>query len=123
LRPNDLPPILNDSYWAAMLKRQKWQENAGDLWRTEDVVAVFGDVAFMFKTTAQLWVEDLDRHHGLSPEMRATITQQVDNLLEQVHEKMIDLPKARHTRSSATEEGAVPDQQPKPESPEGVDIV
>ncbi len=123
LRPNDLPPILNDSYWAAMLKRQKWQENAGDLWRTEDVIAVFGDVAFMIKTTAQLWVEDLDRMHGLSPEMRATVTQQVDKLLQQVHEQMIELPRARHTRSSVAEEGAIPEEQPRPAAPEGADLV
>ena len=123
LRPNDLPPILNDAYWAAMLKRQKWQENAGDLWRTEDVIAVFGDVAFSIKTTAQLWVEDLDRLHGLSPEMRVTITQQVDKLLEQIHEQMVDLPRQRHTPSSAAEEGAVPDEGQKPPNPEGADLV
>lgn len=123
LRPNDLPPILNDSYWAAMLKRQKWQENAGDLWRTEDVIKVFGDVAMMIKTTAQLWVEDLDRLQGLTPEMRVAVTQQVDKLMEQVHEQMIEMPRTRHTRSSVAEEGAVPEEQPKPAGPEGADLV
>lgn len=123
LRPNDLPPILNDSYWAAMLKRQKWQENAGDLWRTEDVLAVLGDTAFMIKSTAQLWVEDIDRLHGISPEIRKTITQQVDTLLESIHEEMIEAPMKRRTTSSAAEEGAIPDEGAKPPSPEGADVI
>ena len=122
LRPNDLPPMLNDNYWSAMLKRQKWEENAKDLWRTEDVLAVFGDVAFMIKTTSQLWVEEIDRHHTLTPEMRETLTQLVDNLLEQIHENLIEMPQSKKTPSSVAEEGAMPEGE-KPQKPEDVDIV
>ncbi len=109
LRPNDLPPMLNDAYWAAMIKRQKWQENAGELWHTDDVLRVFGDVAFMYKTTSQLWVEELDRLHSLSPELRQTVTRLVDQLLESVHEELVNLPMQSRTYASVAEEGAVPD--------------
>lgn len=109
LRPQDLPPVLNDAYWAAMLKRQKWEENARELWRTEDVLSVFSDTAFMYKTTTQLWVEELDRHHTLTPEMRNTINQLVDNLLEQVHENLVEMPTKRSTFSTSMEESTVSD--------------
>lgn len=92
LRPNDLPPILNDAYWGAMLKRQKWEENAGDLWRTEAVLEVFGDLALSFKTTVNLWVEEVDRQDSLSPEQRKILTDLTDRLLEQVHEQMVEAP-------------------------------
>lgn len=119
LRPNDLPPMLNDAYWAAMLKRQKWEENAGDLWRTEDVLTVFGDLAFSFKTTANLWVEEVDRTKGLTPEQRLAITQLTDNLLESVYRLMVEAPNKRQTLPSASEEGARPPESTDPgEAPE-----
>lgn len=109
LRPNDLPPMLNVAYWDAMLKRQKWEENAGDLWRTADVLEVFGDLAFSFKTTVNLWVEEVDRTQGLTSEQRQVITQLSDKLLEQVYQLMVDAPRKRKTSASITEEGAHPE--------------
>lgn len=111
LRPNDLPPILNDAYWGAMLKRQKWEENANDLWRTEAVLEVFGDLALSFKTTVNLWVEEVDRQDSLSPEQRKILTDLTDRLLEQVYEQMVEAPKKRKTPSSVVEEGGVMDME------------
>lgn len=104
LRPVDLPSYLQDTYWSAMLKRQKYEENARQLWRTGDVLAVFGDMAMTFKSTVQLWVENLDRVYGLTPEMRQTMTQQGDNLLEEIHRIMVEAPLKRCTTSSAEED-------------------
>lgn len=110
LRPNDLPPMLNVAYWDAMLKRQKWEENAGDLWRTEDVLTVFGDLAFEIKTTVNLWVEEVDRREGLTNDQRKIITELSDTLLVRVHQQMVEAPGQRKTSSSATEDGAMPEQ-------------
>lgn len=107
LRPNDLPPMLNDAYWGAMLKRQKWEENAGDLWRSEDVLEVFSSSFFTIKTTTQLWVEEIDRKHTLTPAMRETITALADDLLAQLHQRLIEAPKEKKTSSSIAEEGAI----------------
>lgn len=109
LRPNDLPPMLNDAYWSAMIKRQKWEENAGDLWRTADVLEVFGDLAIMFKTTVNLWVEEVERLEGLSADQRRTLTAQSDKLLEQVYELMVDAPSRRKTQAMIVEETPVGD--------------
>lgn len=103
LKPTDLPPVLSETYWAAMLKRQKWEENAGHLWRTEDVHQVFGEFAITVKTAVTLWVEEVDRHNGITPDQRATIRQLSDNLLETVYEIMVEAPKKRITLPSTTE--------------------
>lgn len=103
LRPVDLPSYLQDAYWSAMLKRQKYEENARELWRTGDVLDVFGEMAMTLKSTVQLWVENLDRVHGLTPEMRETMTQQGDNLLEEIHRIMVEAPSKRRTTSTAEE--------------------
>lgn len=100
LRPNDLPPILNDAYWAAMLKRQKWEENAGDLWRTVDVLEVFGGLSMMLKTTIQLWTDELDRVQGMTDAQRVALTQMTDGLLNNIHEILVTAPKLRNTPSS-----------------------
>lgn len=122
LRPNDLPPILNVAYWDAMLKRQKFEENARDLWRTDDVLEVFGDLAFGIKTTVNLWVEEVDRTQGLTPEQRNIITQLSDKLLTKIHEQMVDAPKRRSTPSSVAEEGVMPMIPPEPVEPEQEDF-
>ena len=111
LRPNDLPPMLNDAYWSAMLKRQKWEENAGDLWRTEAVLEVFGDLALSFKTTVNLWVEEVDRQESLSPGQRKILTGLADKLLEQVYEVMVEAPRKKKTASTIIEEGGVIDME------------
>lgn len=100
LRPQDLPPILSDAYWAAQLKRQKWEENAGDLWRTTDVLEVLGELAKTLKTTVQLWTDELDRIHGLSDEQRKSLTQMCDGLLLEVHHILVTAPVRKSTRSS-----------------------
>jgi len=107
LRPNDLPPMLNDAYWGAMLKRQKWEENARDLWRTEAVLKVFGDLAISFKTTANLWVEEVERVEGLTQEQRQLITKMTDGLLDRVYQLMVEAPKKSRTLPSVAEEGAL----------------
>lgn len=103
LRPVDMPPSLNKDFWAAALARQKWEENAKQLWRTADVLEVFGDTALHIKSTVTLWVEELDRAHGLTAEQRETIQQLSDNLLEQVHDMMVTSPARGNTPSSAAE--------------------
>lgn len=109
LRPNDLPPMLNDSYWSAMLKRQKWEENAKDLWRTEAVLEVLGDLNFSIRNTVNLWVEEVDRLKGLTSEQREIITTQADQLLQKIYTQLIELPAKQRTPASIAEEGAIPE--------------
>ncbi|QGH44987.1 terminase small subunit [Bacteriophage Phobos] len=103
LRPQDLPPSLSQAYWDAQLKRQKWEENARNLWRSEDVLEVFGDLSMMLKTTITLWVEEVDRVEGLTPAQRDIITQHSDGLLARIHKLMVEQPRLRTTPSSVDE--------------------
>jgi hypothetical protein len=111
LRPNDLPPMLNDAYWGAMLKRQKWEENAGDLWRTQDVLEVLGDLNLAFRSTVNLWVEEVDRINGLTPGQRLTISQNADKLLDLTYKMLVDLPSKRKTPNTSVEDGAMPESE------------
>lgn len=103
LRPNDLPPLLQETFWAAALKRQKWEENAGDLWRTDSILDVFGELAMSIKSQVQLWVENVDRNHNISPEIRKAITDQSDNLLAEIHKILIEAPSKKRTENQLSE--------------------
>lgn len=109
LRAQDLPPVLNDAYWSAMIKRQKWEENAGDLWRTNDVLSVFGSAALRIKSTVQLWVDELDRVVGITDEQRVMLSQLSDGLLEEVHDIFVTSPSKGETRSTITQHDEEPE--------------
>lgn len=101
MNPSDLPPRLNDAYWSAMGRRQKVLQDAGDLWRTADVLGVFGEAAIKIKSTVQLWVDEVDRVHGISDAQREMLTRMADGLLENIHEIFVTAPQGKkRTRST-----------------------
>lgn len=92
MRASELPTHLQDQFWSAMNKRQKWEENAEQLWRTERVMEVFGVVFQLIKSTMQLWAENMQRAEGLRPEQKRFLQAQVDGLQQAIHEKLVALP-------------------------------
>lgn len=98
LRPADLPPYLQSEFWEAQNKRQKWEENAGDLWRTEKVVEVFGDAFKLMKETMNLWVDGLARKSGVTEEQRKVLTGEIDALQDELHKRLVDLKKTKKTK-------------------------
>lgn len=103
MRPQDMPPVLNDAYWSAMRKRQVVLKEAGDTWATADVLRVFGEGALRIKSTVQLWVDELERVHGLTEEQRRILVQMSDGLLEDVYQIFVTAPKESRTRSTLSE--------------------
>lgn len=103
MKPNELPPQLRKEYWDASLKQQAWEENAGDLWRTKNVLEVFSDTFLMMKSTMQLWTEDLERIDGLTSDQRATVVRLVDELQNEIHRNLVEM-KARRRTPSMREE-------------------
>lgn len=105
LRPGDLPPALSKDYWDAKLKRQKWELEAGDLWRTVDVLDVFGETFKHIRTTTQLWLDTVERTEVLSAAQRETLQRLADGLLEDIHRKLVQMPAERKTESLLGLEG------------------
>lgn len=115
LRPNDLPPYLQDSFWAALEKRQRVELKAGDLWETEKVIEVFGELAKRIKSTVMLWTDQLERNEKLTTVQRDYFTRQCDALLGMVFDAYAGLQEERTTenlleryRREAAPEGETP---------------
>ena len=89
MKPSDLPTAFQQSFWDAALKRQKWEENAGQLWRTDKVREVLGSTFQTIKFTIQLWADTVERQTELSPDQRATIIRMADALQSEIYDSLV----------------------------------
>lgn len=86
IRKEDLPPSISTAYWDAQLKRQKWEEQAGSLWRTDVIRSVIGSMFQTIKFTIQLWADTLERQTGLTEDQRAYLNGMTDELQKSMFE-------------------------------------
>lgn len=100
MRAADLPPLLQKEIWDAKLKRQRWEAQAGDLWHTQDVIAVLSEVFSVIKSTIQLWPDTVERTIGLTDEQRELLVAMGDALQDEVYRKLQEMARAKKTTSS-----------------------
>lgn len=89
VRRGDLPASLQQTIWDALLKRQKWEENAGDLWRTTKVREVLRQVFQNMKFTIQLWAATVEQQTELTRAQRDLIVEMADNLQAELYGKLV----------------------------------
>lgn len=99
LRPSEIPTHLQKDFWDAMIKKQNWERDAGVLWHDDDVIEVFGEVFKEFKTSVQLWADEIERVHGLTDDQRVALVSASDKLLNNIYEALCVVPKRRRTPS------------------------
>lgn len=97
VRPEELPTKLQDKYWSALMRRIKYEERAGMLWRTEKVLFVLGEMFQTIKFSLQLWADNLERATGITPEQRACLRDMVDGLQDEIYMKIKELEKESKT--------------------------
>ncbi len=97
MKPSELPPQLQRDYWDSALKRQKWEENARQLWRTEAVMEVFGETFKNIKFAMQLWADNLERMTGLTPQQRELLVGMVDGLQNDIYDRLVAMSRDRQT--------------------------
>lgn len=103
MKREDLPPALSTAYWDALLKKQKFEENAGDLWRTDKVWSVLADTFQKMKFTMQLWAEGIERLTGLTEEQREILQTSVDGLQQELFEELVASSRRKKTGSQIEE--------------------
>lgn len=76
-------------YWDAQLKKQKFEENAGDLWRTDKVVEILASVFKVFREGVTVFVDRLEYESNLPPEMIESAKTFGDFLLTETRAKLV----------------------------------
>ncbi len=100
MRSTDLPANLQKEIWDARLKRQKWEAQAGELWHTQDVMAVLSSTFAIIKSTVQLWPDTVERQTGLTDEQRELLIALGDSLQDEVYQGLTDAARERSTLPS-----------------------
>lgn len=100
MKSTDLPASLQKEIWDARLKRQKWEAAAGDLWHTQDVMAVLSSTFAIVKSTIQLWPDTVERQEGLTDDQRKLLIRLGDTLQDEVYHGLLDAARERSTRAS-----------------------
>ncbi len=90
LKPADLPVPLQRAFWDGKLARQKYEEIAGQLWRTEKVMDVFVDVFKRVRSTMVMFDDTVESAIGVNEAQRKIIRQMADQLLNDVRAALID---------------------------------
>lgn len=93
----DFPPELQKAFWSAMREKQRWQIEAGELWRTEDVMAVFGSAFLEIKETTRLWVERLPQSQEMTTAQYEAFQNQVTALVDEMHHRLLEMPERGRT--------------------------
>lgn len=103
-RIEDLPIRLQTEYWAAKNRRREYEENAGQLWRSEQVLEVLGEVFKMIKLALQLWSQNLESTAGLSDTQRKVLQKMVDKLQDDIYKRSVKIAGNRKTKSVLKED-------------------
>lgn len=100
---HELPQSLQKDVWDARLKEQQWRERAGDLWRSEAVMEVFGDTFQALSSTMKLWTDQIAEENDLPNEVRDALMTRVDGLQKMLHERLVQMPGDKVTKSQVSE--------------------
>lgn len=77
--------------WDAALKKQKFMEQEGDLWRTDKVVQVLADMFKLFRESVTVFVDALEHESDLPPPIVAKAKAFGDALLAGLRERLLAL--------------------------------
>lgn len=114
LQTADLPPQFQKTFWDANLSRQRFEEQAGQLWRTERVQELLGTTFQQLKFTIQLWMDTVETETQVTPKQREIIQRLIDGLQQDMFDTLMEL-------TAKTQTGPVLDEM-KDKMPEQVEI-
>jgi hypothetical protein len=88
MSPQDLNPYMLKEYWNGMHAQLRYEELAGDLWRTADVQIMIGEVFKTLRLSLLLLGDQVEREIGLTDEQRNLIKRLIDNTMKVIRESL-----------------------------------
>ncbi len=86
----DLPPMLLKEFWNGQNARLKFEEEQGDLWRTDKVLEHYATAFKALRTEILLMADAVDRTAELSDRQREIIREMTDGLLKNLRKTLVD---------------------------------
>lgn len=94
-----LPPHIIGQYWTAMTQRGNAMRKSRKLWHDNDVLEILGRTAIMIRDETRLWIENLPEKDQMTDAQYNALMKSVSELLENVHERLVDYAKSHKTRA------------------------
>lgn len=88
---DDLPEKLREPFWNAKLKQQRYEKNAGELWRTEAVIQLFGSVLKDAKERMRLINTLAESSLSLSPDQLLGLREIVNDVQGEIYNQIMSL--------------------------------
>jgi hypothetical protein len=104
VKPEDLPENLREGVWNAKLKQQRFEEKAGDLWRTTRVIETISDLLVDLRSKMTLIPDETERAAGINREQRRKLAEIVEAIQDDMYKSILDLQKTRFTPNQLGEE-------------------
>lgn len=92
-----LPPNVSKAFWDMANQRERALLAAGDLWHTDDVLAVLSRVSMTIRQTSKMWIEDMPGKHMLTDEQYQFLMDQIADLGNEVKRALEDMPNQART--------------------------
>ena len=90
MSPQELPPLLNKEFWNGQRARTAFEKEMGNLWPTEDVIALFAVLENGIRQTMLLITDDVDREEGLTDRQRKVFRRITDSSITLFKEKLTE---------------------------------
>lgn len=90
MSPQELPPLLNKEFWNGQRARAAFEKEMGNLWPTEDVVALFAVLENGIRQTMLLVTDDIEREEGLTDGQRKAFRRITDAAITLFKEKLTE---------------------------------
>lgn len=87
--PKDFPAFSNKMFWEGMTQRVKYQELAGELWHTADVVAVASTVFQNLRMSLLLLPDELITEGGLNEAQSKIVQKRIDDAIEELNANLV----------------------------------
>lgn len=88
MSPADLPKKLQKEFWSGLRERQRYEFDAGDLWRTSTVVEKVGALYKLVVVTARLTSDAVERQVELTDRQRQIVKDQLNGMLANLKHKI-----------------------------------
>lgn len=126
MNPKELPPLLSKDFWNALRARLRFEEEQGDLWKTEHVQLLFSETFKSLRMSLLLLPDELARSSTLSNEqfeaVRAAVDRMMADLKESITSRMKSLPEMQSGIVGYVEDGDDEPNNGEPTEHEGSEV-
>jgi len=88
--PANLPPMVSKHYWESLRIRERYREEVGELWYTEDVMRLLSETFQTIRATLVLLPDTMRGREDMTEAQFRFVQRIVDDMIEDVRARLVD---------------------------------